>query len=276
MIQQIIAAGPRLCSSPEAPSRRHYHLMDEGKPHRRKLFVLPDQAKHDQAARLKRPRARGRRRRRLGGFEDCRDPRALGHQPSDACGRRRHAAGQHRAACARLARCRLPQGAWPQAASASHSPGADITVIDQNLNWQRSARLHASQIASDRRLRSDHRRHGRRRHVPLPWRGRRRQQPPFHRPWRSTRAGSAHSSRAACPGATRRSRKRGRRTSPGAMSRNMRPPQSGRAAIRCARRRRDAHGRRRRRRDHDSESCRAGGCSIFSTAGLQGPRPPGC
>ncbi len=44
LIQQIIERGGAIWLFTGGPEPTAFHLMDEGKPHRRRMFVLPDQA----------------------------------------------------------------------------------------------------------------------------------------------------------------------------------------------------------------------------------------
>lgn len=126
-----------------------YHSIDDGAPHLRKLFVLPDQAE------------------------------ARSGRSADALARRVAIVGAGSVG-SKIAECLLRSGISRQTIVDGDvmlpgnlerhaldwrdvgfrkvhglrrhllniSPGADITVIDQNLNWQRSARVHATHVAA--------------------------------------------------------------------------------------------------------------------------------
>ena len=148
-IQQIIKLGTVICLFTGDPDLTAFHLINEGTPHRRRIFVLPDQAE----ARSGRTADAGARRAAVIGAG------SVGSKIAEIIVRsgisrltlvdgdvmlpgntERHALDWRDVGFRKVhgLKRRLLQ----------ISPGADITVIDQNLNWQRSARVHASQTES--------------------------------------------------------------------------------------------------------------------------------
>ncbi|MBS0234174.1 MAG: ThiF family adenylyltransferase [Proteobacteria bacterium] len=148
LIQQIAERGAAIWLFTGGPEPTAFHLMDEGKPHRRKIFVLPDQAES----------------------RSGRTPEAV------ACHAAVIGAGSVGSKIAEMlvrsgiSRLTLVDGDVMLPGNTERhtldwrdvgfrkvhglkrhllhiSPGAEITVIDQNLNWQRSAHVHASQTA---------------------------------------------------------------------------------------------------------------------------------
>lgn len=237
------------------PEPTAFHLMDEGKPHRRKIFVLPDQA---EARSGRAPQAVARRAAVIGAG-------SVGSKIAEILVR----SGisnltlvdgdvmlpgntERRALDWRDVGFRKVHGLKRHLLHIS--PGADITVIDQNLNWQRSARVHASQTASIAEC-----------DLIINAAGDAATSlflgavaAANNRPFISVEVyeGGIGALIASClPG---RSKRRGRRILPGAMKKQAAAP-SSRTAIRCTRRRRYAHGRGRCRRDHGSQPCRTGG-----------------
>lgn len=126
-----------------------YHLIDENEPYRRKVFVLPDQG---EARSGRAPDAAAKRVAIVG-------TGSVGSKIAESLVRsgishltlvdgdvmlpgnlERHALDWRDIGFRKVhgLRRRLLHIA----------PGADITVVDQNLNWQRSARTHAWQVAS--------------------------------------------------------------------------------------------------------------------------------
>lgn len=148
-IHQIAEAGPSLLLLTGDPELTVFHLMDEGKPHPRKVFVLPDQA---EARSGRAPEAPERRAAVVGAG-------SVGSKIAEIL---------VRSGISRLTivdgDVMLPGNTERHALDwrdvgfrkvhglKRHllhiSPGADIAVVDENLNWQRSARTHAGQVAS--------------------------------------------------------------------------------------------------------------------------------
>jgi hypothetical protein len=148
-IQQIAASGPSLLLLTAGAELTVFHLVDEGKPHRRKVFVLPDQA---EARSGRAPEALERRAAVVGAG-------SVGSKMAEILVR------------SGISRLTLVDGDVMLPGNTERhaldwrdvgfrkvhglkrhllhiSPGADIVVVDENLNWQRSARTHAGQIAS--------------------------------------------------------------------------------------------------------------------------------
>lgn len=148
-IQQIAEAGPSLLLLSGDFELTAFHLMDEGTPHRRKLFVLPDEA---EARSGRSPQALPRRVAIVGAG-------SVGSKLAESLVR------------SGISRLSLVDGDvmlpgnierhaldWRDVGFRKvhglkrrllHiSPGADIIAVDENLNWQRSARTHAGQVAS--------------------------------------------------------------------------------------------------------------------------------
>jgi hypothetical protein len=149
LIQQIIERGAAIWLFTGGSEPTAFHLMDEGKPHRRRIFVLPDQA---EARSGRVPEAAARRAAVIGAgsvgskIAEILVRSGISHLtlvdgdvmlPGNT---ERHALDW------RDVGFRKVHGLKRHLLHIT--PGADITVIDQNLNWQRSARVHASQTAS--------------------------------------------------------------------------------------------------------------------------------
>ena len=149
LIQKIVERGAAIWLFTGGPEPTAFHLMDDGKPHRRRIFVLPDQA---DARSGRSPEAGARRAAIIGAG-------SVGSKIAEILVR------------SGISRLTLVDGDVMLPGNTERhaldwrdvgfrkvhglkrhllhiSPGADITVIDQNLNWQRSARVHASQTAS--------------------------------------------------------------------------------------------------------------------------------
>jgi hypothetical protein len=149
LIQQIAERGAAIWLFTGGPEPTAFHLIDEGKPHRRRIFVLPDRAEARSGRTLE---AAARRAAVIGAG-------SVGSKTAEILVRsgishltlvdgdvmlpgntERHALDW------RDVGFRKVHGLKRHLLHIS--PGADITVIDQNLNWQRSAHVHASQTAS--------------------------------------------------------------------------------------------------------------------------------
>jgi hypothetical protein len=149
MIQQIIESGAAIWLFTGGSEPTAFHLIDEGKPHRRRIFVLPDQA---EARSGRAPEVAARRAAVIGAG-------SVGSKIAEILVR------------SGISRLTLVDGDVMLPGNTERhtldwrdvgfrkvhglkrrlihiSPGADIVVIDQNLNWQCSARVHASQTAS--------------------------------------------------------------------------------------------------------------------------------
>lgn len=149
LIGQIIELGAAIWLFTGGPEPTAFHLMNEGTAHRRRIFVLPDQI---EARSGRAPEAVARRAAVIGAG-------SVGSKIAEIL---------VRSGISRLAivdgDIMLPGNTerhtldWRDVGFRKvhglkrhllHiSPGAEITVVDQNLNWQRSARVHASQTAS--------------------------------------------------------------------------------------------------------------------------------
>jgi hypothetical protein len=149
LIQQITEHGAAIWLFTGGHEPTAFHLMDEGKPHRRRIFVLPDQA---EARSGRAPMAAVRRAAIIGAG-------SVGSKIAEMLVR------------SGISHLTLVDGDVMLPGNTERhvldwrdvgfrkvhglkrhllhiSPGAFITVIDQNLNWQRSVRVHASQTAS--------------------------------------------------------------------------------------------------------------------------------
>jgi hypothetical protein len=149
LIAQIIGCGASVWLFTGGPEPTAFHMTDEGKPYRRRMFVLPDQA---EARSGRAPEAGARRAAVIGAG-------SVGSKIAEIIVR------------SGISRMTLVDGDVMLPGNTERhaldwrdvgfrkvhglkrhllqiSPGADITVIDQNLNWQRSARVHASQTES--------------------------------------------------------------------------------------------------------------------------------
>lgn len=149
LIQQFVERGASVWLFNGGPDPAAFHMTDEGKPYRRRIFVLPDQAEVRSG---RTPEAAARRAAIVG-------TGSVGSKIAEILVRsgisrltlvdgdvmlpgntERHALDWRDVGFRKVhgLKRRLLQ----------ISPGADITVIDQNLNWQRSAHVHASQTDS--------------------------------------------------------------------------------------------------------------------------------
>lgn len=149
LIKETIERGAAVWFFTGGPEPTAFHMIDEGKPHRRRMFVLPDQA---EARSGRAPEVAARRAAVIGAG-------SVGSKIAEILLR------------SGVSHLTLVDGDVMLPGNTERhtldwrdvgfrkvhglkrhllhiSPGADITVIDQNLNWQRSVRVHASQIAS--------------------------------------------------------------------------------------------------------------------------------
>jgi hypothetical protein len=149
MIQQINERGAAVWLFTGGSKPAAFHVMDEGKPHRCRIFVLPDQA---EARSGRTPEATARRAAVIGAG-------SVGSKVAEILVR------------SGISRLTLVDGDVMLPGNTERhtldwrdvgfrkvhglkrhllqiSLGDDITVIDQNLNWQRSVHVHASQTAS--------------------------------------------------------------------------------------------------------------------------------